>query len=318
MRHERAVSLDEAFAGAEAAIAEWHHGANDRIRVFITPFTIVPSLLSSAPTAPDHSVALTAHDREQSRRVREIAARYGTRIHSDAFGGMIRLAAGDDYGLLGPDVHLQHCFGITPDEVRIIGETDTRITHSPGPSQGRGRCPVVELLEAGATVAITTDGTAPRTTFDLLPALRSAQLLQQVHFRDPFMLPPGKLLEMVTIDAARVLGWEDEIGSLEVGKKADIIAINLRQAHLTPNFMPVHRVVYEASGHDVDTVIVDGRVLMSGRRVLSVDEGEILARAEREAAANIERAGLRSYLGEPGWGQPRRVFAGPIVLPDDL
>ena len=204
--------------------------------------------------------ALQPSDREQARRVRAIASKYATRIHSDAFGGMIKLASQDEYGLLGPDVHLQHCHGLSMEEVQIVAETDTRIGHSPGPSAFR--CPVPELMQAGATVAVTTDGTSPRQSFDLFQAMRKAQLLQQVHFRDRAYLPPGKLLEMVTIDAARALGWEDEIGSLEAGKKADIIVINMRQPHLMPNFMPVHRLVYEAVGNDVETVIVDGRVVM--------------------------------------------------------
>lgn len=85
-----------------------------------------------------------------------------------------------------------------------------------------------ELLSAGVTVAIVTDGTAPRTPFDLFQAARKAQLVKQLLMKDSFYLPPGKCLEMITIDAARVLGWEDEIGSLEPGKKADAILVDLR------------------------------------------------------------------------------------------
>lgn len=109
---------------------------------------------------------------------------------------------------------------------------------------------------------------------------------------------------MVTIDAARALGWEDEIGSLEPGKKADIILIDLRQPHLIPNFMVAHRVVYEAIGSDVDTVIVDGRIIMQKRQVLTVSEDEILEAAQNEAVATVDRAGLHSYMGMPStfWG----------------
>ena len=112
--------------------------------------------------------------------------------------------------------------------------------------------------------------------------------------RDMFLLPPGKLLEMITIDAARALGWDDEIGSLDVGKKADVAIVNLRQPHLTPNVMVVHRLVYEAVGNDVETVIVDGRVLMEDRTVLSVDEAK---QTEAGAFTDLVLTEVRTSLG---------------------
>jgi cytosine/adenosine deaminase-related metal-dependent hydrolase len=312
-REVKQVSFQAAIEGAAAAIEAWNHGANDRIRVFITPFLIVPSLDSSGPTPADLAISLTSHDREQSRLVREIAERYQTRIHSDAFGGMVRLAAQDEYGLLGPDVSLQHCNGLSVEEIRILADTDTRVGHTPGPSQGRARCPVPELMEAGVTVAVVTDGTSPRTPFDLFQAARKAQLVQQLLMKDAFYLPPGKLLEMITIDAARVLGWDNEIGSLEPGKKADMILVDWHQPHLTPAFMPVHRLIYQACASDVSMVIVDGRILMQDRKVLSADETEILAAAQAEAEALVSRAGLAEHMELPSsfWGKPRLTFDKP-------
>ena len=315
-REQFEVSFDEALAGAEAVIETWHHGADDRIRAFITPFTIVTSVDPSNPTTPDLATALTAHDRLQARRIREIAARWKTRIHSDAFGGMIRMAMQDpDHAILGPDVHLQHCLGISLEEVRFLAETGTHVTHAPSAGQGEARCPVPELMEAGVNVAVTTDGTSPKTTFDLFQAARRAQLVHQLMMKDAYLLPVGKLLEMITIDAARALGWDDELGSLEPGKKADVAIINLRQPHLTPNWMIVHRLIHEAVGHDVETVIVDGRVVMEDRRVLTVDEEAILDAANQEASALVERAGLAAHLTAPGWGQTRRSFDQPIAYP---
>lgn len=315
-REQFEVSFEEALAGAEAVIETWHHGADDRIRAFITPFTIVTSVDPSNPTTPDLATALTAHDRLQARRIREIAARWKTRIHSDAFGGMIRMAAQDpEHAILGPDVHLQHCLGISLEEVRILAETGTHVTHAPSAGQGEARCPVPELMAAGVNVAVTTDGTSPKTTFDLFQAARRAQLVHQLMLKDSYLLPVGKLLEMITIDAAKALGWDDELGSLEPGKKADVAIINLRQPHLTPNWMIVHRLIHEAVGHDVETVIVDGRVVMEDRRVQTVDEEAILDAANQEATALVERAGLAAHLTPPGWGQLRRSFDQPIEYP---
>lgn len=314
-RERREVGFEEALAGAEAVIEACHHGAGDRIRVFITPFTIVTSVDPSNPTPPDLATALTHHDRLQARRVREIASRWKTRVHSDAFGGMIRMARQDEWALLGPDVHLQHCLAISPEEVRILADTGTHVGHAPGPGQVRGRCPVPELLEAGVNVAITTDGTSPKTSFDLFQTARKAQLVHQMMSRDMYLLPAGKLLEMITVDAAKVLGWDDELGSLEPGKRADVAIVNLRQPHLVPNWMVVHRLVFEAVGQDVETVIVDGRVLMENRRVLTVDEDAALEEGEREARALVERAGLQAHLTPPGWGRTRLEFDRPVELP---
>ena len=311
------VTFDQAMAGTEAVLQAWHHAAGDRIRVFVTPFTIVPSLDPSNPTTPDLATHLTDHDRAQARRVRELAARYGTRIHSDAFGGMVRLAAKDlEHALLGPDVHLQHCLALSPEEVRILAETGTHVGHSPSPGHGRARCPTPELMEAGVNVAITTDGTSPKVSFDLLQASRKVQLVHQLLSRDLYLFPAGKLLEMITIDAARAIGWEDELGSLEVGKRADVVVVDLRQPHLVPNWMVVHRLIYEAVGNDVETVIVDGRVILDGRRVMTVDEEAALAEGEREARALVERGGLQAHLHAPGWGRLRLEFDLPTELPE--
>ena len=309
------VSFDEAIAGAEAVIETWNHGADDRIRVFVTPFTIVTSVDPSHPTPADLATALTPHDRLQARRVRDVATRYATRIHSDAFGGMVRMAVQDDAALLGPDVHLQHCLALSLDEVRILAETGTHVGHAPSPGQMNGRCPVPEMLEAGVNVAISTDGTSPKTSFDLFQAIRKAQLIHQLHFRDPFLLPAGKLLEMITIDAARALGWDDELGSLEVGKKADVILVNLRQPHLSPNLMVVHRLVYEAVGNDVESVLVDGRFVMRDRRVLTVDESAVFDAADEQVQATIARAGLQQHISAPGWGRHRLSFDAPLEFP---
>ncbi|MGG1659913.1 amidohydrolase family protein [Brevibacillus sp. NRS-1366] len=301
----REVTYEEVLAGAEAVIEALHHANGDKTRAYITPFVIVTSVNPSAPTPVDQLFGLTEFDRYQARKIREMAKKYKTRIHSDAFGGMVHLAFQDkEYALLGPDVHLQHCRGISFDEAKILAETGTNVSASPGFGQINARTPVTELLEMGATVAITTDGTSPMTPFDMFQAMRRMQLLQQAALRDYFYLPPGKLLEMVTIDAARCVGWDDELGSLENGKKADIITVNMEQPHLNPENMYVHRLVYQAVGGDVNHVIVDGQLVMDERQVLTVDEKQILKEANEEAKRTIERAGLEIYM------QPSKYFWG--------
>ena len=306
-----AVSFDELMAGVEAVI-ETVNGTHDgRIKAFVTPFTIMPSIDPSNPTTPDRATRSTADDRMQGRRVKELAARYNTRIHSDAFAGHVRMAWQDpETAILGPNVHLQHCIGLSLDEVDILAETGTSMTHSPG-----GRAPVIEMMQRGVNVAITTDGAAPWATFDLLQAAKLAQLAHRWRNQDAYLLPPGKLFEMITVDAAKALGMQDEVGSLEVGQKADVTIVNLRKAHLVPNWMVIHRLILQAVGQDVDSVIVDGKLLMEDKRILTVDVDAVLAEAEAQSWAVVKRGGLENHLTQPGWGMVQRTFEAPIDLP---
>jgi cytosine/adenosine deaminase-related metal-dependent hydrolase len=304
----RELGFEQMLAGAEAVIETVRGWGDNRSRVFLTPFTIVASVDPSNPSRPDIATVLTADDRYQARRVRETAARWDVRIHSDAFGGMVQMAIQDpEHALLGPDVHLQHCTGLSPEEVMVLAETGTSVSHAPG-----GNAPIPFMLAAGITVALSTDGSAPRRPFDLLQAARGAQAALQIRHDDPYLLPPGKLLEMITIDAAAVLGLDGEIGSIEVGKRADLAIVDMRRPHLTPQWMPIHRLMYEASGADIESVVVGGEFVMRDRVVRTVDESAALEAGDEQAALFVRRAGLESHLTGPGWGMARRRFDGPI------
>jgi cytosine/adenosine deaminase-related metal-dependent hydrolase len=309
----RSVSFEEMLEGAEAVIENLNGTADGRIKVFLTPFTIVPSVEPSNASTPDLAVTLTDNDRMQARRIRETARKWGVRIHSDAFAGQIRMAWQDkENALLGPDVHLQHCWGISHEEIDILAETGTHVTHAP---PGRST-PVMQMMARGVPLAITSDGAAPSRHFDMLQIARIAQSTQHIlHNHDRYILPPGKVFEMITIDAARAIGMEHEIGSLEVGKKADIAIIDMRKPHLTPNWMPVHRLIHQVLGSDVEMVIVDGKILMENGKVLTADMQEALAFGESEARALVARAGLEKHMHDPAWGQLQRTFQEPVSFP---
>ena len=129
----------------------------------------------------------------------------------------------------------------------------------------------------------------------------------RTHYRDPSYMPPGKVLEMVTIDAAKALGMEKDLGSLEPGKKADLIIVDMSKPHLYPPNMPLYRITHYANGNDVDTVIVDGQVLMEDRRVNTVDENEVLELVEQVVGETLERTQLHDLLEVPDgfWGRSR-------------
>ena len=147
--------------------------------------------------------------------------------------------------------------------------------------------------------------------YDMFRHMYSCMRQHRAQFGEGAYIPPGKALEMATIDGARALGMESEIGSLEPGKKADLILVDMDKPHLYPLNMPVHRLTNFAGGQDVDTVIVDGKVLMQGRVVSTVDESEVLARAQQATDTMLERTGLQSSLGmgEGFWGKSR--YPGP-------
>jgi cytosine/adenosine deaminase-related metal-dependent hydrolase len=299
--------------GSEATIHALNGTADGRISVFLTPFTIVPSVEPSNASSPDQAVKLTENDRMQARRIRETARKMGVRLHSDAFAGQIRMAFQDkENALLGPDIHLQHCWGISHEEIDILAETGTRVTHAP---PGRST-PIMEMMSKGIRVAITTDGAAPSRHFDMLQTARLAQFTQHLlHNHDRYLLPPGKIFEMITIDAAHAIGMEDEIGSLEIGKKADVVIIDMRKPHLMPVWMPVHRLVHQVLGSDVDTVFVDGKMLMENSRVLTTDVDAALSFGQEEALALASRAGLEAHMHDPGWGRLLRTFEEPVHPP---
>ena len=309
-RIEKEFGFDALMEGAEAAIDACQAMADERIRAFIAPFVLITSVFGSGATPPDVCSALSEQDRTMMRRVRDLAVRKKTRIHTEAFGGMVRLAARDENALLGPDVHLHHCRGISLDEALILARTGTHVSSSPGPQHGTSRCPLPELLSLGVNACVATDGTTPANSFDLIQAARLTQLTQRMLTQNRYVLPEGTLLEMITINAARAVGWDDEIGSLEPGKKADVVVFGLWKPHLAPNVMPVHKIMSKGVGGDIETVMVSGRFVMEDGRVLGVDEDEVLREGHEEALATIRRAGIEAALVPPKsfWGGAEMHF----------
>ena len=306
------ASVDDMIAGTEEILRQNHRAHGGLCRVFVTPFL----QLASPPAGVSDPVSLarlTPLDREVNAKSRALAKKYGTNLNTDTYGGWITLAYTDKENmLLGPDVlvGLEHAMGITPEEVNILAETDTRVYCT-----GEGfykRAPLSEMLQKGITVAATTNGSAPRNMVDLLEAVRKLITIEIVAHDDYHYLQAGKALEMITIDAARALGWDDEIGSLEAGKRADLSLLDWHKPHLTPQTMPVQKVIYSAVGSDFKTVIVDGKVVMEDYVILTVDEGEVLRRAQEMHEAVVERAGLQACRNQVTWGRTRIAFS-----PDD-
>lgn len=277
---ESTINPGDAYDETEVVVRKWHNSNRGKTYAFAMPSRIG----ISEPNSLELAV-------EQMKQMRRIAEEYGTRIHAHSYRGDIEFTLKHFPAGLGPDVSLAHCTGITMEEVKILADTGTHVNTGPSTNAHiSARCPVVELLDAGANVVICTDGNAPDRTFDLFKDLRICQLLNRNHFNDASLLPAGTVLEMVTIRAAKAIGLDHLVGSLEVGKRADIIFIDVEQAHLAPFFLPVEKLVQAASGQDVTTVIIDGEVVMDQRRLTTMDEKGVLVQAEREMNIALQKS----------------------------
>ncbi|MGE5653588.1 MAG: amidohydrolase family protein, partial [Bacillota bacterium] len=278
---EYEIHPEDAFGQTEAAVKRWKD-RHPRAMTYVMPARV--------GAAPENGRELNIR---QNREMRRIANEHGVPIHSHAFAGDMKFVMATSPEVLGSDISLSHCTGMDEEEWQIMADKGISVCHGPSThSNIRVRCPAVEMLEAGVNVVIATDGTAPDRSFDLWRDMRMAQILHRCHFHDSGLLPPGLILEMCTIRAAKALKLDHQIGSLEVGKKADMILVDVEQPHLAPfGAMPIQRLVYHASGQDVSHVIIDGQLIMADRQVLSVDQRRILADASNACTTMMERSG---------------------------
>jgi cytosine/adenosine deaminase-related metal-dependent hydrolase len=297
-RRDVMVSFEQQLETSETLIQHWHGKADGKL-----------NLCMMLPTHHPESTTLSETELEdlryRARATRELTKKYGVLFTQDGHTrGTVKFAH-EELGILGPDAFFSHSTELTAEEIQICKETGTRIVHNPSAiASMRGRCPVTELIDADVIVMLGSDGAAPDRSYDMFRHMFQAMRYHRFYFRDASVLPAGKVLEMVTIDSARALGLEKELGSLEAGKKADVILIDMFKPHLVPMHMPVYRVAYFANGNDVDTVIVNGEILMEKRDVKTVNETEVMELAQKEATDAFRRTDLLDLLEIPDrfWG----------------
>ncbi len=293
-RRDITVSFERQMETCEALIRAYHGRDGGRLNLCMLSPTLRSEHLDAADTA------LREEMMRQAREASRIARAHGIVFTQDGHKqGTVQFAQ-DHLGILGPEALLSHSTDFTDAEIAICAALDVKIAHNPSAVASIwGRCRAIEMMDAGITVAIGSDATAPDRSGDMFRHMQQGMHYHRRHFRDPGVLPPGKALEMVTIDAAKALGMDQDIGSLEVGKKADVIAVDLAKPHLYPLNMPLYRVVCFANGADVDTVVVNGTLLMQGRKALSVDEARVLDEAQKATETMLDRTGRRALLETP-------------------
>ena len=185
-----------------------------------------------------------------------------------------------DTGVLDRPTILAHCVGVTPGDIELMASSRCGVAHAPKTylKLAMGAAPVVALRKAGVPVGLATDGPVSNNTLDVLESLRLMALVAKHDGASPRRLPVAEALTIATRESARVFGLPDDIGHLGPGFLADLILIDLSGPHNQPPHDPAANMVYSVRASDVDTVICDGRVLMRGRELLTLDLGEITAR----------------------------------------
>ena len=183
------------------------------------------------------------------------------------------------------------------EEIQILRETGTSVSHNPVSNMmlGDGVAPVVEMLRQGVNVGLGTDGAASNHSQDLFDTMKAASLLQKVHHHNAGVIKPYDILRMATIGGARALGLDAICGTIEVGKRADLILVNLDTVHNQPVNDIFSQIVHCAKASDVQTVIVDGEIVMRDRRLTKLDDGKILADGKIANRDLMERVSRLSF-----------------------
>lgn len=266
----------------------WHNKAESRIRYCFAPRFAVSctrELLDRVGTlAREKRVMIHTHASEN----------LGECAIVEAETGMRNIAYLDSVKITGPHVALAHCVHLNDQEKEILRTTRTNVVHCPSSNLklGSGIAEVVDLLNCGISVSLGADGAACNNRLDMFTEMRTASLLQK-GLHGPEALSAWQAIKMATIDGARAMGLDSEIGSLEVGKRADVAVIKLNRIHSFPRLSDVaSTLVYSSQPSDVAHVLVDGKPLLADGKLVTIDEKELLDDVEVEASALLKRAGI--------------------------
>jgi 5-methylthioadenosine/S-adenosylhomocysteine deaminase len=267
----------------------WHGGAGGRVTVGLGPhsaYLCSPAYLREILAEAERlHCGLHIHLAETEREVVESHERHGkTPVQLLAELGCFRVPTVAAHGIYldGGDMVLLSQGGVT-------------VAHNPDSNLklANGIAPVLSLLENGVNVSLGTDGAASNNNLNLFEEMHLAALLQKLLRRDAEALPAREVLRMATIRGAKALGLEDRVGSLEVGKQADVVVVDAGRPHLAPRHDPAALLVYSAQGGDVCMVLVDGRILLDDHELTTIDEEKVLEQAKAQTQSLLRRAGHR-------------------------
>jgi 5-methylthioadenosine/S-adenosylhomocysteine deaminase len=267
----------------------WHGSEGGRLSLSIGP--LLPWVMDeqgfreTRQVARDNGLSLHMHVAESPEFNLMIARHFGREIRQ------VELL--EEVGCLGPDVQAVACSDVSPREIELLAASGTAVLFDPQTRLfwGTGFPPIRDFLTAGITCGVATNGAAANCGQDLFESMKYACATAKTAANDPRALTAARALRMATAEGARAIG-RPETGSIEVGKRADLITVEARQPHFAPLFDPEKALVYSARGGDVRDAVIDGRVVMRDRKVLTVDEDALLVEAERVARRCAARAGI--------------------------
>src|ERR1051325_1384694 len=284
LHEETENSIQQSLALCEA----WHGKADGRIRYCFAPrFALSCSgelLERVARIAEERRVIVHTHASENKNECALVESETGLR----------NVAYLDSLGLSGQQVVLAHCVHLDAAEFELLARTGTRVAHCPSSNLklGSGIAEVMKMLEAGISVSLGADGAACNNRLDMFTEMRTMALLQKA-MHGPEAIPAGRALRIATIEGAKALGLDEEIGTLETGKRADVIVVRLDTLQATPyDNDPVSALVYSAQTSDVQAVVIDGQLLMKDGKLLTLDEETVIEDANRERTELMKRAGI--------------------------
>lgn len=278
-------------------VSEWHGKANGRVRTRMGPHSLYTCstdlIVRACQTAEELGVGVHMHAAESGLEMKLVGK---------AAKGPTSFQHLEGLGVLNDKFIAAHALNANEKDIEIIAKRGVGLAHCPQAYGKLGGYPFPKIdlwVKAGVHVGLGTDGVASNNNLDLFDEMRFASLVRKLQAKDGTVLPARQMLRLATIEGARALGLGDEIGSLEIGKKADIILVDCRKPHLYPLHNIPGNLVYSASGADVDTVIVDGKILMQGRKFKTLDIDEVLDRAQKTFEGMLKKAGWKPTIAEP-------------------
>ncbi|MEM3580276.1 MAG: amidohydrolase [Candidatus Bathyarchaeia archaeon] len=276
----------EKMLNASVNFAKSFNGyADGRVKTMLGPhaaYSCSPELLAEArDKAQELGIGVHIHLAESAELFKEYEEKYGC--------GEVEFL--DRLGFFGVHVLSAHCINLTEKDMHMLARRNVNVVYVPVANMklGLNAAKAKELIELGVNTALGTDGPASNNSLDMFETMKFGALLQKFVYKKPEVLSAYEVLKMATINGAKALGLEKIVGSLEVGKKADIILIDLSKPHLRPLHNIYSGILYSAKGSDVDTVIVDGKILVENRIVKTLDEHTVVEKAEKHAFELLSR-----------------------------
>ncbi|GAB4436145.1 MAG: amidohydrolase [Anaerolineae bacterium] len=281
-------NTEQALAVQVANYERWHGKANGRIRAWFGLRTIFNNsddlIVRTKALADQYGVGVHMHVAEIKEEVEFARATRGATTVTHL----------NNLGVLGDNFLAVHCVWMTDEEIQMFADHNVKVSHNPAAAMRvLGFAKIPEMLDAGVCVSIGTDGAPSNNRMTLIDEMWLTSLIHKGRLLDPTAMPAETILAMVTCDGARAVLWDDELGALEAGKKADLVVIDPDTPTMLPMHDPVANFVTSMHAHNVESVMVDGRWLMRDREILTVNEAEVIEEAKARAAAIVKRAGIK-------------------------